>query len=94
MPKDAYYIKLDTNTRSDPKVKMLEKYYGIKGFGIYISLVLLLREEENNELEYGEFTWDAFCDDYELTSEDFHKFVDDCIDKFKLFTKGDARNQK
>ena len=88
MPKDAFYIKLDTNARNDPKVKILEKYYGIKGFGVYVALDLLLRETDGNGLEYGDSTWDSLCDEFSFTPEELKEFVDCCIDKCTQKGKG------
>ena len=59
MSKDSYYIKLDVNCYEDPKVKVLCKHHGMAGFGCYIFLALKLRQEEDCQLEYEDFTFEA-----------------------------------
>ena len=88
--KDTYYIKLDVNTFEDPKVKLLIKNYNLRGFGSWIRVVLILRNESDRRLEYSDFVWEALSVDLEWAAIDVKTFIDDCIDKFKLFTKEDG----
>ncbi len=86
LSKDAYYFPHDSNARHDLKIKALRKVYGWQGYGWYWLIVETLREEQDFKLEYGDFTFDALADDMGCPSEDTKKFIDDCINRFKLFT--------
>lgn len=91
MPKDAYYIKLDTNAPEDTKIKLLRKYHGnMKGFGQYIYLILRMRMEDNYKLPYEEFTFEALAVDMDITTDEAQRFIDDCIERYRLFTKANG----
>ena len=88
--KDAYYIKLDTNIREDPKVKLLIKNYNLRGFGSFISVILTMRYEADTRLEYSDFVFEALAVDLDWSAKETRQFIDDCIDKFHLFKKQDG----
>lgn len=87
MPKDVYYLKHDANAHNDPKIKAMRKFYGWEGFGWYWLIVALMRSENNYKLEYNDLVFDSLADDMNCDSTKAKSFINDCIDKFKLFSK-------
>jgi len=85
MPKDVYYFKHDSNAATDLKIKAMRKHYGWEGYGWYWFLIETLRNEDNYCLEYSEFTFDSLSEDMKCDCDKVKQFIDDCIEKFKLF---------
>jgi len=48
--KDAYYFSHDSNARNDQRIMKLRMKYGMVGYGIYWSIIEILREQENYSL--------------------------------------------
>jgi len=55
--KDAYYFSHDSNARHDPKLSAVRAKYGWTGYGLYWSIIEVLRDQDNygypNGLLYG-----------------------------------------
>jgi len=90
MPKDSYYIKLDSNSYDDPKVKVLRARHGnMWAFGGFVFLALKMRQESNHELEYSDLTFEALSIDMGKTPEEVKKFVDEAV-RVGLFQKNET----
>jgi len=90
MPKDSYYIKLDSNSYDDPKVKVLRARHGnMWAFGGFIFIALKMRQESNHELEYSELTFEALSIDMGKTPEEVKQFVDEAV-RVGLFQKNET----
>lgn len=95
--KDAYFFSHDANARRDLKVKALMSVYGDSGYGRFWKLIEMLREEDDYRMERAQYVYDAFADEMkatpgedEPTAEYAERFIDDCIERFKLLeTDGD-----
>lgn len=87
MPKDVYYIKHDADAHNDPKIKAMRKNYGWEGFGWYWLIIATMRTSTDYKLEYNDITFDSFADDMGCDKEKTKKYIDDCINSFKLFSK-------
>lgn len=48
--KDAYYFSHDSNARNDQRIMKLRMKYGMVGYGIYWSIIEILREQEDYSL--------------------------------------------
>jgi len=88
--KDSYYIKLDSNSYDDPKVKVLRARHGnMWAFGGLVFLALKMRQESNHELEYSELTFEALSIDMGKTPEEVKQFVDEAV-RVGLFQKNET----
>lgn len=83
--KDAYYFSHDANARHDPKISKMRAVYGIRGYGCYWVIIEMLREQDNYKLGIDDFDTIAMQTQCEI--EYIGKFIEDCIEKFKLFRK-------
>lgn len=88
--KDSYYFKHDSNARNDPKIKALINKYGVEGYGRFWIVIEMLREASNYKLEDEEYLWYALAEQMHCTVEETKKFIDDCINCFKLFIQADG----
>lgn len=88
--KDSYYFKHDMNARNDPKIKSLINKYGLEGYGRFWVIIEMLRESSNYKLEDEEYIWEALAEQMHCSSDAVRSFVDDCVNKFKLFTQEDG----
>lgn len=80
MSKDVYYIKLDTNAFNDLKVKAIRVEFGnMLGFGRYIYLAIMLREQDGCCMPYDDLTWKVLSNDMDGTPDEIKEFVDFCI---------------
>ena len=50
MSKDAYYFSHDSNARNDIKIMKLRRVLGMEGYGIYFSIIEILREQKDYKL--------------------------------------------
>ena len=88
--KDSYYIKLDSNSYDDPKVKVLRARHGnMWAFGGFVFLALKMRQESNHELEYSDLTFEALSIDMGKTPEEVKQFVDEAV-RVGLFQKNET----
>lgn len=93
MSKEAYYFSHDANARNDPKILAMRSEYGIQGYGIYWTIVEMLREQEEYKLPVKEYIFNAIamqvqCKDY--AKDDAKRFVESCINDYELFESDDA----
>ncbi len=88
--KDTYYLKWDLNTFEDLSIKALRKNYGMRGFGSFVCVIIIMRNAGGIHLEYSEFVWEALAEDLQWTAVEVKQFIDDCIDKFHLLKKEDG----
>lgn len=85
MSKDARYFKHDSGARHDPKVEALINKYGIEGYGRYWVLLEMMREASFYRLETEEYVWGSISKNFKCSIEEAKKFVEDCVNEFKLF---------
>jgi hypothetical protein len=80
------YFSHDANAGNDPKILQMRSVYGLEGYGRYWIIVESMREQEGFRLSMqGQYVWDAFALRMQCDCNAAHKFVDDCINEFKLF---------
>jgi hypothetical protein len=85
--KEAYYFSHDANARHDPKAMALKIKHGLAGYGIYWSIVEMLREADDYRLPMKAYMWASIAMDTMMTPEDAEAFVRDCIsDEIGLFS--------
>lgn len=92
MAKDAYYFSHDSNARHDPKILAMRADYDITGYGIFWTIIEMLRESEDYRLPYKKYIFKAIAMQVQsdaYTSEKIHKFIDDCISEYELFDTDD-----
>ena len=88
MAKDAYYFSHDSNARHDPKILAMRADYDITGYGIFWTIIEMLRESEDYRLPYKKYIFKAIAMQVQsdaYTSDKIHKFIDDCIKEYELF---------
>jgi len=84
--KDNHWFAHDKNAMNDPKLMSLKAVYGMKGYGIWWALMEVLRSSEG----YRYSLTDEFAYTHlsrlleEMTPDEVRKFIDDCINRFKL----------
>jgi len=79
----AYYFSHDANARHDPNICEMRAEYGMEGYGIYWSIIEMLREQEEYKLNLKRTNAIAM-----QTHSDkvlIKNFIGDCIEKFDLF---------
>ena len=77
--KDAYYFPHDSNARNDTRVVKLRKDHGIAGYGIYFSIVEMLREANDYHMPI----------DFETIAYDLRvdqKTIKSVVEDYELFT--------
>ena len=87
MGNDAFYFSHDVDARNDIKIKALRKEYGIAGYGAYWVVIELLRDADDDDYQMPlkEFTYIGLEEEIGA-GMDVRAFIDDCINKFELFT--------
>ena len=88
MAKDAYYFSHDSNARHDPKILAMRADYDITGYGIFWTIIEMLRESEDYRMPYKKYIFKAIAMQVQsdaYTSDKIHKFIDDCISEYELF---------
>jgi len=87
--KDSYYFQHDSNARNDPKIKALINKYGLEGYGRFWVIIEMLRESSKYMLEDEDYIWEAIAEHMKIDLLETHKFIDDCINKFKLLERNE-----
>lgn len=84
--KDNHWFAHDKNAMNDPKLMSLKAVYGMKGYGIWWALMEVLRGSEGYRYNLTEeFAYTHLSRLLEeLTHDEVRKFIDDCINRFKL----------
>jgi hypothetical protein len=90
MTKDALYFRHDSNARTDPKIRALIKKYGMTGYGRFWVIIEMLRDQHAYKMEDEDFNWEALAEQMLCETKEVKAFVDDCVNKFKLFTQEDG----
>ena len=83
--KDVYYFSHDCNARNDEKILAMRSVYGLEGYAMYFMIIEILREQNEYKLEINKYTWSTLAMQMHTSSENVHKFVDDCVNEFQLF---------
>jgi len=90
--KDAYYFSHDANARRDLRINELLIIYGYEGYGWYWALVEMMREQADYKLGInGKYSIQIYADELKTTPEKATKFIQDCINEFKLFVSDDEQ---
>ena len=92
MSKERFCFVHGSNAIKNPKILNMRVDYGLEGYGLYWAIIEMLRNEEDYKLEFSKNTYRAI----KLLSNtkiDVEKYVNDCIEKYKLFEleEGDKR---
>lgn len=83
--KDVYYFSHDCNARNDEKILAMRSVYGLEGYAMYFMIIEILREQNEYKLETNKYIWSTLAMQMHTSSENVHKFVDDCVNEFQLF---------
>jgi hypothetical protein len=86
MPKDTYYFPHDYNARNDRKIAALVKDYKSSGYGIFWATCEMMHEE-GGSLEFDDLTIGAIAKDLNEDTELVRLVLDNCVVKYRLFTK-------
>lgn len=90
MAKDARYFTHDSNARNDPKIQAMIKKYKITGYAWFWIIIEMLRESSGYKLDNEEYNWDALAEQMQCDAKEVKSFIDDCVNKFKLFIQEDG----
>lgn len=93
MSKEAYYFSHDANARNDPKILAMKSEFGISGYGVYWTIVEMLREEEDYKLPMKDYIFNAIAMQVQCKSyakDDAKRFVLFCINECELFDTDDT----
>lgn len=90
MAKETYYFSHDSNALTDTKILNMRADYGIEGYGLYWAIIEMMRNEEDFTLELNKNTYRAIKI-LTNTTIDIEKFINDCIEDYKLFKKQDDK---
>lgn len=88
--KDAFYFSHDANASSDPKISAMIGRYGIEGYGRFWILVEMMRDAPGYKLPVDECMWDALAMRLRCTPEAAKTYVEDCVQRYKLFNSDGA----
>lgn len=86
------YFSHDYNARNDKKIAALVKDYKAAGYGIFWALCEILHED-GNCLEYDDLTFGLIAKDLNESDELVKSVIDDCLNKYHLFTKQNEANE-
>lgn len=64
------WFKHDTDTSSDPKIKLLRKKFGITGVGTYFEINRLIAQNVDENIEEWGYLQKEYTDHYELLAEE------------------------
>lgn len=90
MAKETYYFSHDSNALTDTKILNMRADYGLEGYGLYWAIIEMLRNEEDYKLEASKNTYRAIKT-LTNTTIDIEKFINDCIDDYKLFEQNEGK---
>ncbi len=89
--KDAYYFTHDSNARNDPKISAMRSVYGATGYGWFWMIVEILREQNEYDLIVDGYFYASLAMQLHEDEAKIKGFLDDCVNKFHLFTIKDNR---
>lgn len=90
MSKDAYYIKHDCNSRRDIKIMAMLAEWGMAGYGMYWTLVEIMREQAEYKLQKSKFLYKVLAKDMMCQEVDSERFVKNCIEDFELLEEDET----
>lgn len=90
MAKEIFYFSHDSNALTDTKILNMRADYGMEGYGLYWAIIEMLRNEEDYKLNLEKDTYRAIKV-LTNTSIDIEKYINDCIEDYKLFKKEDKK---
>jgi hypothetical protein len=83
MPKDAFWFPHDSNARNDQFILEMRAKHGSQGYGWFWMLVEMMRDESQYRLRVS--NCNAFAMQLNCQPDAVSVFIDDCIQKYKLF---------
>jgi len=83
--KASYWFKHDSNSRQDPSIVEMINDYGLVGYGWFWCIVETMRDQHDYYCEFSKLG--SICEKTRETPEEITKYINDCIDKYHLFTK-------
>lgn len=86
MAKETYYFSHDYNARNDKKISALVREFKSSGYGIFWATCEMMHEE-GGSIEFDNLTIQAISKDMNETEDFIRLVLNECVDKFKLFTK-------
>jgi hypothetical protein len=92
MAKDTYYFSHDYNARNDRKIAALVKDHKSSGYGVYWATCEMMHEESGS-IEFDELTINSLAKDMNEEAEFISKILNDCVEKYRLFTKQTKQNE-
>jgi hypothetical protein len=84
MPKDAFWFPHDSNARNDQFILEMRAKYGSQGYGWFWMLIEMMRDESQYRLRVS--NCNAFAMQLNCQPDAVSTFIEDCIQKYKLFT--------
>ena len=90
MAKETYYFSHDSNALTDTKILNMRADYGLEGYGLYWAIIEMMRNEEDYKLNLNKNTYRAIKT-LTNTTIDIEKFINDCIEDYRLFEKQEER---
>jgi hypothetical protein len=87
MAKDAYWFRHDANARNDIKVIELRSLHGYEGYGIYFSIIEVMREQSSYTISESKIGMVALA--LGLPLDKLKTVLDDCI-SIGLFERHDG----
>ena len=81
--KDRYYFKHDYHARNDDKIEIMLLDYKAAGYGLYWAVVEKLHEE-NGSMVWTDLTTKIVAKHIGESPEFVSKFIDDCVNIYKL----------
>ena len=92
MAKDAFYFRHDANSRNDERILELRAAHGMAGYGIFWSLIEMMRESENFSIMRSLCVGTAFA--LHIDRETLNKVIDICIRVGLFIENGDIISSK
>ncbi len=86
MKKDTYYFSHDSNASNDSKILMMRSKYGFEGYGLYWSLIEIMRQQSNYKINLKHIDGIALTLPYDR--DKLIEFIEYCSnDPIRLFSK-------
>lgn len=96
MAKETFYFSHDANARHDPKIQALIYDYGMRGYGLYWSIIEMLRQDDEFKLPKKKRTWNAIAmqmqskKDNDVDTDFVKTFCIECISEYELFQEDET----
>ena len=85
--KKTFYFSHDINARNDEKILIMRVDYKYKGYGWYWAIVETMAEASEYRLKLNGGNIKGMSLSLNISAKKLEKFINDCIDKYKLFAK-------